>query len=111
MPLLPSYADTDLTQESHDADAHNDDEDTPIFPREPIHPDNVLPQRPSSTFFFVPQPSVNSVNDISDLQNNWINAASVKCLQRTSLGSYCVTFADEGHRNTFLKNHPLFLTS
>ena len=41
---VPSYAsvasiricDTDLKQDSHDADAQSDDEDTPIFPRETI---------------------------------------------------------------------------
>ena len=97
-------SDNDLTRDSHETDAHSDDEDTPIFPRETINPGNVLPQRPLSAFFSVPQPSVNSVNDIfSDLQNMGINATAVKCLQRTSLGSYCITFADEDHRNTFLK--------
>ena len=90
--------DADLTQDSQNlSKTHNAlDDDMPTAERDLIHLYNVLPQRPLSAFL---QSSADAVKDIFA----YLKDTAVKCLQRTSISNYCITFLNEDNRNTFLK--------
>ena len=112
---FPSYAsvismDTaasgaDLTHDdSHDllSEAHNAiDDKMPTVERDLIHTHNIFPQRPLSAFLLYHNRPLTLLNTFADLKDIGINSTAVKCLQRTSLGNYRITFLNEDNRNTF----------
>ena len=72
------------------------------FEREHYHPHNVLPSRPCSAFFHLPEKEISTADIFQDIKSCSIPVSSVRCLQRNP-HHVLVTFSTRDYRDRFLK--------
>lgn len=72
------------------------------FEREHYHPNNILPSRPCSAFFHLPEKGVSTTDIFQDVKSCSIPVSSVRCLQRNPHHVF-ITFSTNVYRERFLK--------
>ena len=70
---------------------------------------NVMPDRPASTYFTLPESSVTTKQIFGSLVRDGFPPTSVRCLQRSQNGSAVLTFSKEEIRNKFLQQSSFFV--
>lgn len=84
---------------------HNHERMT-AFERDHWSPGNILPERPCSGFFHVPDKNVSSTDIFQGLNSIGIPVSSVRCLQRNPSGVTFLTFSSSGVCKRFLQKSP-----
>ena len=78
------------------------------FEREHFDVLNVMPDRPASAYFTLPDSSVTTKQICDSLVRDGFPPTSVRCLQRSQNGSVVLTFTIEEIRNKFLQQSSFF---
>ena len=79
------------------------------FEREHFDVLNVMPDRPASAYFTLPDSSVTTKQIFDSLVRDGFPLTSVRCLQRSQNGSVVLTFTKEEIRNKFLQRSSFFV--
>ena len=79
------------------------------FEREHFDVLNVMPDRPTSAYFTLPDSSVTTKQIFDSLVRDGFPLTSVRCLQRSQNGSVVLTFTKEEIRNKFLQQSSFFV--
>ena len=79
------------------------------FEREHFDVLNVMPDRPASAYFTLPDSSVTTKQIFDSLVRDGFPPTSVRCLQRSQNGSVVLTFTKEEIRNKFLQQSSFFV--
>ena len=79
------------------------------FERENFDVLNVMPDRPASAYFTLPDSSVTTKQIFDSLVRDGFPPPSVRCLQRSQNGSVVLTFTKEEIRNKFLQQSSFFV--